>query len=333
MNGTTQTDQPTGGFSFDLTLRNQALVEKLGSQLPKPRKTGTTIAGIIFKDGIVLGGDTRATDGDTVADKNCRKIHYIAPNIYCCGAGTAADTESVTNMISSKLELLRLTSGRQSRVVTAMTMLKRELFKYQGFVSAALVLGGFDHEGPSLYNIFPHGSTDKLPFVTMGSGSLAAMAVFENGWHKELGKQDAINLVHQAIRAGIYNDLGSGGNVDLCIITKDGADFRRTYEEANPRFYYRLKGYKFEPGTTAVLSSSVEIVSTSSSSSSSSSGASATVASQGAVVALVTSSSSSSSSSPSPTKTATTATTTSTTSSLSKPTLTVLELSEAPAEL
>jgi len=124
------------------------------------------------------------------------------------------------------------------------------------------VLGGFDHEGPSLYNIFPHGSTDKLPFVTMGSGSLAAMAVFENGWHKELGKQDAINLVHQAIRAGIYNDLGSGGNVDLCIITKDGADFRRTYEEANPRFYYRLKGYKFEPGTTAVLSSSVEIVST-----------------------------------------------------------------------
>ena len=31
-----------------------------------------------------------------VADKNCEKIHYIAPNIYCCGAGTAADTENVT---------------------------------------------------------------------------------------------------------------------------------------------------------------------------------------------------------------------------------------------
>lgn len=31
-----------------------------------------------------------------MADKNCEKIHYIAPNIYCCGAGTAADTEAVT---------------------------------------------------------------------------------------------------------------------------------------------------------------------------------------------------------------------------------------------
>jgi hypothetical protein len=44
----------------------------------------------------VLAADTRSTSGSTVADKNCEKIHYIAPNIYCCGAGTAADTENVT---------------------------------------------------------------------------------------------------------------------------------------------------------------------------------------------------------------------------------------------
>lgn len=43
-----------------------------------------------------MGADTRSTNGDTVADKNCEKIHFIAPNIYCCGAGTAADTMSVT---------------------------------------------------------------------------------------------------------------------------------------------------------------------------------------------------------------------------------------------
>lgn len=70
-------------------------------------KTGTTIAGIIFKDGVVLGADTRATGGSEVADKNCEKIHYLAPNIYCCGAGTAADTEKTT-------ELIRLVVGRAS---------------------------------------------------------------------------------------------------------------------------------------------------------------------------------------------------------------------------
>jgi len=50
----------------------------------------------LLQDGVVLGADTRATEGPIVADKNCEKIHYMAPNIYCCGAGTAADTEAVT---------------------------------------------------------------------------------------------------------------------------------------------------------------------------------------------------------------------------------------------
>jgi 20S proteasome subunit beta 2 len=49
--------------------------------------------------------------------------------MYCCGAGTAADTEFTTALISSQLELHRLTTGRESRVVTAMTMLKQMLFR------------------------------------------------------------------------------------------------------------------------------------------------------------------------------------------------------------
>lgn len=40
--------------------------------------------------------------------------------------------------------------------------------RYQGYVGASLVLGGVDVTGPHLYSIHPHGSTDKLPYVTMG---------------------------------------------------------------------------------------------------------------------------------------------------------------------
>jgi 20S proteasome subunit beta 2 len=47
-------------------------------------------------------------------------------------------------------------------------------------------LGGVDAVGFHLYTIHPHGSTDKLPFVTMGSGSLAAMAIFEARWKKDM---------------------------------------------------------------------------------------------------------------------------------------------------
>ena len=131
----------------------------------------------------------------------------------------------------------------------------------QGHVGAALVLGGVDPTGAHLFTVAPHGSTDKvrdqymhcktifhdlyqLPYVTMGSGSLAAMAVFETGWKKDMTvcvfsikfpsssatrpysicpqREEALTLVTAAISAGIFNDLGSGSNVDACVITKDG---------------------------------------------------------------------------------------------------------------
>jgi len=226
----------TGGFNFDLYNRNANIHKTLGSSataLPSAWKTGTTIVGIVYKDGVVLGADTRATGGSEVVDKNCEKIHYIAPNIWCCGAGTAADTEKTTDLIASNLELLRLSTSTPSRVVTALTLVKRMLYKYQGHVSAALILGGVDVNGPHLYSIHPHGSTQRLPYTTMGSGSLAAMAVFESRYSEDLEEDKAIELVRDAIRAGIFNDLGSGSNVDVTVIRKDSNVTRlRTYENA-----------------------------------------------------------------------------------------------------
>eukprot|EP01115_Flamella_aegyptia_P008973 TRINITY_DN3768_c0_g1_i1.p1 TRINITY_DN3768_c0_g1~~TRINITY_DN3768_c0_g1_i1.p1 ORF type:complete len:292 (-),score=52.28 TRINITY_DN3768_c0_g1_i1:29-904(-) len=246
-----------GGFNFDLVKRNEFLTEKVGMKMPKMKKTGTTIVGLIFKDGVVLGADTRATEGSIVADKNCEKIHYIAPNIYCCGAGTSADTENTTALISSQLELHRLSTGREARVVTAKTMLKQMLFRYQGHISAALVLGGVDVTGPSLYTIYPHGSTDSLPYVTMGSGSLAAMSVFEAHFKPNLERQEGIDLVHAAISAGIWNDLGSGGNVDIVVITKGNVEVLRNYDRPNERKYRRTAAYNFPRGTTPVLRSHI----------------------------------------------------------------------------
>lgn len=255
-----------GGFDFDNTKRNEMIIRTLGSQsstLPKAWKTGTTIVGILYKDGVVLGADTRATGGSEVVDKNCEKIHYLAPNIYCCGAGTAADTEKTTEMIASNLELLRLSSGTPSRVISALTLIKRKLYQYQGHISAALILGGVDVHGPHLYSVHPHGSTQRLPYTTMGSGSLAAMAVFENRYQEDMEEGPAVELVRDAIRAGIFNDLGSGSNVDITVIRKDNTVSRhRTYENAagdanSYRAQYKRSSKLVPPpGTTFVIEES-----------------------------------------------------------------------------
>ncbi|KAF9221039.1 20S proteasome subunit [Gyrodon lividus] len=245
----------SSGFDFSNSIRNNFLQEK-GLPLPKATSTGTTIVGCVFKDGIILGADTRATEGPIVADKNCEKIHYISESIRCCGAGTAADTEFVTASISSNIELHALSTGRRPRVVTAMTMLKQYLFRYQGHVGAALVLGGVDATGPHLFTVHPHGSTDKLPYVTMGSGSLAAMAVFESSWKPNMEREEALQLVTAAISAGIFNDLGSGSNVDACVITPTRTEMLRNFVKPNERVEKERK-YTFRRGTTAWKSENI----------------------------------------------------------------------------
>lgn len=200
-------------------------------------------------------------------------IHCI---FSCAGAGTAADLEMTTLQMSSQLELHRLNTGRTVKVATANRLLKQMLFRYQvfhldfgdskcirligwlqqGHISAALVLGGIDSSGPHVTCIYPHGSTDSVPFVAMGSGSLAAMAFLEAGWKPDLELEEAKTLMRNAIAGGVFNDLMSGSHVDLCVITRDKAEVIRPFDVANVKGE-RQGSYRYPKGTSTVVSTKV----------------------------------------------------------------------------
>ncbi|KAM3911169.1 proteasome subunit beta type-7-like [Leptodactylus fuscus] len=252
-------DPPQGGFSFENCLRNTSIevnASDLGLQPPKARKTGTTIAGVIYKDGVILGADRRATNDMVVADKNCAKIHYITDNIYCCGAGVAADAEYVTNLLSSNLAVHAMSTKRQPRVCTATRMLKQLLFRYQGHIGASIIIGGIDIRGPHLTSVHPHGSTDVNLYTALGSGASAAIAVLEDSYKPNMEMEEAKKLVKDAITAGIMCDLGSGSGVDLCVITQEGAQVLRGYTQTETKGQ-RFSSYRYKRGTTAVLGETV----------------------------------------------------------------------------
>lgn len=199
-------------FSFENHERNANLIS-MGLIEPKARKTGTTICAMHYKDGVILGADTRSTSGNTVADKNCDKIHYLADSMYCGGAGTAADTDKVTKMVASQLELHRLLINKpQVPVIAATRMIRQHLYQYQGHIGAALIIGGVDATGAHVYSIAPHGSIDKLEYTAMGSGCLAAIAVLESGFKPDMEVSRCVhcdllatNCVHSISRSSIAN--------------------------------------------------------------------------------------------------------------------------------
>lgn len=65
-----------------------------------------------------------------------------------------------------------------------------------------------------------------------------------------------MKLCSEAIQAGIFNDLGSGSNVDVAVITPDKTTLHRGYVKPNERTQ-KLKNYKFARGTTAVLNEKI----------------------------------------------------------------------------
>lgn len=142
-------------------------------------KTGTTIVGCIAEDGkcVVLAADSRATEGTTVADKQCEKVHILAKNIWCCGAGTSADIDalvmrcrytfmlkgmryqSIGNFDRDDYEFHSMKFNQDddgekiqflhnlpiASVSASCKFLRDELYRGQGHVGANLVLGGYEY--------------------------------------------------------------------------------------------------------------------------------------------------------------------------------------------
>lgn len=65
-----------------------------------------------------------------------------------------------------------------------------------------------------------------------------------------LQREQALELVTAAISAGIFNDLGSGSNVDACVITATQTEMLRNFVKPNERVQ-KERSYGFRRGTTA----------------------------------------------------------------------------------
>lgn len=238
------------GFDFELTARNARLAT-VGIKQPGFMKTGTTICGVRFTDGVVVAADTRSTMGDLVAEKFCSKTHVLAPNIAAVGAGTSADLQKVTEQIASTLRLQRLYQNRQSKCSMARTQLMNHLFPYMGYIGCNLIVGGVDSEGVHLFNMMSAGSSHSAPYLSMGSGGTMAMAALEIGYKDGMTREEAMALCCKAISCGILDDLYSGSQVDLIVVTAAGMEKIRRAAFPSPKEYEGP--LRYPPAATVIL--------------------------------------------------------------------------------
>ena len=84
------------------------------------------------------------------------------------------------------------------------------------------MLGGYDRDGPALFNIDMFGSVEKKSYVTTGSGSPVAYGVLEDEYRDDLTLEDAKLIALRAVKAAIVRNIGTGDGINIAAINKNG---------------------------------------------------------------------------------------------------------------
>jgi len=197
-----------------------------------PQLTGTTIVSMQFKDGVMLGADSRTSvGGQYVANRLTDKLQPLVDNIFIQRSGASAHTQNVGDYVSHYLTNLSQELDEPPRVRTAAQLIQSMCYTNKSWISASIIVAGWDkYEGGQIYAC-PSGATlaEKVPFALGGSGSSYIYGFVDANFkgNKEWDNDTARNMVRRAISHAIHRDGSSGGIVRTMSITKNGL-FRQT---------------------------------------------------------------------------------------------------------
>ncbi len=195
-------------------------------------KTGTSIIGIVCKDGIIIAADRQVTVGNTVAQKNMKKVAKINNYLVGAVAGNASDAQMLMRMAAAELRLKHLKSKKRPTVKESASLISmmsykniRQLSTIPSIVGS--LIAGYNEDGTfELHTIEPAGSIYRVEDydANFGSGMPYMLGLLERNYNKELTVKQGVDLAFDALKSSTQRDIGSGYGIDIFTITKQGVN-------------------------------------------------------------------------------------------------------------
>jgi len=198
---------------------------------------GTSIMAVQFKDGVIIGADSRTTTGSYIANRVTDKLTHVHDRIYCCRSGSAADTQAIADIVHYYLQIHAQTVETPT-VLTAGSLFQKLCYENKDALSAGIIVAGWDKEvGPSVYNIPVGGGIFRQPWAIGGSGSTYVYgycdATYRDGW----GREETIEFVKNTLALAMSRDGSSGGVIRMCVITEDKVERLFVPGDQLPKFW------------------------------------------------------------------------------------------------
>jgi len=193
-------------------------------------KTGTTILGIVCKDGIVMASDRQVTSGHSmVGNKRFKKTNKINDYLVVSWAGNLSDAQRLSKVISAELKLKELRSKSRPTIKQAANLVAS--ISYSNIRQPSMIpsvvgtfIGGFDEDGSTgLYTIGADGSIMNIEdYDATGSGTTFVIGLLERQYKKDLTVKEGVELAVESIKSSTQRDVYSGYGIDIFTITKQG---------------------------------------------------------------------------------------------------------------
>ncbi|KAI5159988.1 20S proteasome subunit beta 1 [Nematocida ausubeli] len=186
---------------------------------------GTTIIGVKYKDGVILGADTRTSMGTYVSNRVSRKITKLMDNVYTCRCGSAADTQAISEYAKKIMNMGVFCHNQRPFVKDVAVSMKKIVWDAtdQG-VMAGFIVAGVDETGGHIFSIPLGGALIEQNWSVAGSGSSYITGLGDSAFKEGMTKEEAVEFVRKMVSHAIYRDNSSGGCVRMMIITEGGTE-------------------------------------------------------------------------------------------------------------
>ncbi|KAL7883065.1 hypothetical protein SRHO_G00007230 [Serrasalmus rhombeus] len=200
-------------------------------------KTGTTIIAIGYEGGVVLGSDSRVSAGASVVNRVMNKLSPLHDKIYCALSGSAADAQTIAEIVNYQLDVHSIEVGEDPLVRSAATLVKNISYKYKEELSAHLIVAGWDRRAGGQVYVTLDGLLSMQPFAVGGSGSSYIYGFVDAEYRKGMTKKECQEFVVNALTLAMGRDGSSGGVAYLVTIDQEGAVERCIPGNELPTFF------------------------------------------------------------------------------------------------
>jgi proteasome beta subunit len=183
---------------------------------------GTTIAALVYADGVIMAGDRRATMGNLIANRDIEKVHPADAHSLVGIAGTAGVGLELMRLFQVELEhyekiegVMLSLDGKANRLAT---MIRNNLGAALQGLAVVPLFAGYDLDAADpakAGRIFSFdvagGLYEETGFDAIGSGSLFARSALKKRFRAGLPGDEAIRLAVEALYDAADDDTATGG--------------------------------------------------------------------------------------------------------------------------